>query len=88
MCGVQVVGRGLGPEPVKAPARPAGGEALQGVKRSRFALEAEEQQVSRLVAAGCGRRSGTVVSTDMMRDRVACAVHVCYLAPCQHALVE
>lgn len=41
----QVVERRLGPEPDKVPSRAAGGEALQGVKRSRFALEAEEQQV-------------------------------------------
>jgi hypothetical protein len=42
----QVVGKGMGAEPERAPARAAaGGEASQGVKRSRFALEAEEQQV-------------------------------------------
>lgn len=42
----QVVGKGMGPEPDRVTARAAGGEAAQGVKRSRFALEAEEQQVS------------------------------------------
>lgn len=41
----QVVGKGMGAEPERAPARAAGGEGSQGVKRSRFALEAEEQQV-------------------------------------------
>jgi hypothetical protein len=41
----QVVGKGMGAEPERAPARGAGGEVSQGVKRSRFALEAEEQQV-------------------------------------------
>jgi hypothetical protein len=46
LCCAQVVGKGMGPEPDRAPARAAGGEAAQGVKRSRFALEAEEQQVS------------------------------------------
>jgi hypothetical protein len=35
----------MGAEPERAPARGAGGEVSQGVKRSRFALEAEEQQV-------------------------------------------
>lgn len=44
----EVVGKGMGPEPERAPAaRAAGGEAAQGVKRSRFALEAEEQQGAR-----------------------------------------
>lgn len=42
---MQVVGKGTGPEQEKLPARAAGGDASQGVKRSRFALEAEEQQV-------------------------------------------
>lgn len=52
----QVVGKGMGPEPERAPAaRAAGGEASQGVKRSRFALEAEEQQVGGTPGAGVQR---------------------------------
>lgn len=53
-CIPQVVGKGMGPEPERTPAaRAAGGEVPQGVKRSRFALEAEEQQVGGHLARVC-----------------------------------
>lgn len=55
----------MGPETERVPARAAGGEASQGVKRSRFALEAEEQQV----------RDGTVLCLCVAVFQEACAGH-------------
>lgn len=49
----QVVGKGLGPDPERVSTRAPPGESVQGVKRSRFALEAEEQQVGHSWSQRC-----------------------------------